>query len=299
MIPTELWLSSVLVSVAASAVETGTIAGNFEKIAAGWTVTSVVAVDRATLKRFDGRVEAGKFRIDGLPLGVPLDVIIDFKASQPASPQTPQSTSPASYRLEGVNMKVPRSDYEEEQPLSPEDIKTIKGKVLGLNQFEDVVQILAIHGNIQHAAILVNKLRTKPFYESKPGEVIWRPELWHFERPEDTWVKVQDELFVILYRERIGKSDYDKKSVTFDPVLGGIQLTAESSKVDLGAIGQPEAKPGVYYRGVGTRLDRTEKPGKRPDAADLCYSRIRPHGVGTRNRCIESRARSRFVTDTV
>ena len=33
---------------------------------------------------------------------------------------------------------------------------------------------MTITGNIQHAAVILNKLRTKPFYESKPGEVIWR-----------------------------------------------------------------------------------------------------------------------------
>ena len=246
-----LLLSSVPLAVAFA--DLGTITGNIEK---GWTIASVVAVDRGTTKKFTGKVDAdaGQFRIEGLPLGVPLDVLIDFKAPQPSSPTT--------YRLEGVNMKVPRSDYEEEQPLSPEDIETIKEKILGLNQFEDVVQILAIHGNIQHAAILVNKLRTKPFYESKPGEMIWRPELWHFERPEDTWVKVQDELFVILYRERIQQSDFAKKSLTFDSALGGIRLTAESAQVDLGTIKPPEAKPGVHYRGVGTQPGPTEKPGK-------------------------------------
>ena len=253
-------LSTALVATPVLAANGGSITGSFEKEA---SVVSVTAVDRATNKRFNGTAEATGFRIDALPLGATYDVIIDFKPARTSGGTAAATSNQPLCRLEGVNMKVPRSEYEEEQPLSPEDIETIKEKVLGLNQFEDVVQILAIHGNIQHAAILVNKLRTKPFYESKPGEVIWRPELWHFERPEDTWVKVQDELFVILYRERIQKSDYDKKSVNFDSALGGIRLTAESSNVDLGAIRCPEAKPGVQYRGVGTRPDPTEKTGKK------------------------------------
>jgi hypothetical protein len=99
----------------------------------------------------------------------------------------------------------------------------------------------------------VNKLRTKPFYESKPGEMIWRPELWHFERPEDTWVKVQDELFVILYRERIQKSAFEQQSVTFDSSLGGIQLTADAPHGDLGTVKLPRLQPGVYYRGLGVQ----------------------------------------------
>jgi hypothetical protein len=211
----------------------GSISGSIEQ--GSGVATAVTAVDRSTGKRFTGKVADGRFRIDDLPIAGTYDVIIDFDGG----------------RLEGVNMKVPRSDYEKEQPLSHEDIQTIKEKVLSLNQFEDIVQVLAIDGNIQHAAILVNKLRTKPFYESKPGEIIWRPELWHFERPEQTWTKVQDELFVILYRERIQKSAFAKKSVTFDCSLGGVRFSEAATAVDLGMIALPESKPGVRYRGVG------------------------------------------------
>ena len=154
-----LCLSIVLVTAPLLAGETGSITGSLENEA---TIVSVTAVDRATGKRFTGKVDADRFRIESLPLGATFDVILDFKPALPAAGAP--SRSPSVCRLEGVNMKVPRSDYEEEQPLSPEDIATIKEKVLGLNQFEDVVEILAIHGNIQHAAVLVNKLRTKPFY---------------------------------------------------------------------------------------------------------------------------------------
>ena len=195
---------------------------------------SIVAVNRTTRKKFPGKINqtTGRFTIDGLPLNATYDCIIDFQKA----------------RLEGVNLKVPRSDYEEEQPLSKEDIETIRGKVRRMNKFEDVVEIKTIQGNIQHAAILINKLRTKPFFGSKPGEVIWRAELWHFERPEETWLKVQDELFIVLYRERINKSEYAKKSLTFDPALGGVTLTVKQPRIDLKTVQPPLAKPGVHLR---------------------------------------------------
>lgn len=235
-------LGCMVAIAAVAASEVGSITGAVEE---GAPIAAVTAIDRAGGKRFAGTTEAatGKFRIDNLPLGQTYDVIIDFQ---------PEAASKLSlWRLEGVNMKVPRSDYEQEQPLSDDDIATIKEKVRSMNKFEDVVEILAVEGNIQHAAMLVNKLRTKPFYGSKPGEVIWRPELWHFERPDDTWVKVQDELFVILYRERIQESAFDKKSVTFDSALGGVKLTDSVSTIDLGTVTLPDAKPGIRYRGVG------------------------------------------------
>lgn len=198
------------------------------------SVKSVVAVNRTTKKRFPGKVDqdGGRFTINGLPLKATYDCIIDFEKG----------------RLEGINLKVPRSDYVEEQPLSKEDIETIRGKVRRMNKFEDIVEIKTIQGNIQHAAILISKLRTKPFFGSKPGEVIWRAELWHFERPEETWLKVQDELFIVLYRERINESVYAKKSLTFDPVLGGITLNAKQPSLDLKAVKPPLAKPGIHLR---------------------------------------------------
>jgi hypothetical protein len=116
-----------------------------------------------------------------------------------------------------------------------------------------------VQGNIQHAAILLNKVRTKPFYGSKPGEVIWRAELWHFERPEETWVKTQDELFGVLYRERIQKKVYDKKSLTFDPALGGVEITKKQLAMDLGEIKAPDKEAGVRLR---SNKEEKSKAGK-------------------------------------
>lgn len=229
-----LLLSPVLLpSVAQSAPpgNRGTIRG---QLAAADSVSKVVALHRASGKTFPGKVDpkTGSFSIEQLPFKGIYDCRVDFPAS----------------RLEGVNLKVPRSDYVEEQPLSEEDLETIKTKVRRMNKFEDVVEIKTISGNIQHAAILLNKLRTRPFFGSKPGEVVWRSELWHFERPEETWVKVQDELFVVLYRQRMQHADYRKQSVTFDAALGGIRLTRETPQYDLGRIGLPHPQPGVHFR---------------------------------------------------
>ena len=216
---------------ASGAEATGSIAGTVDKPE---QVTAVAAVDRSSGQRFAGKLDmlSGRFIIDNLPLQAEYDCVLDA----------------AGARLEGVNLKVPPSDYEEEQPLSADDIATIRTKALSMNKFEDVVEIMAVEGNAQHAAVLLNKVRTTPFVNSKPGEVIWRAELWHFERPEETWTKVQDELFIILYRERIPKEAYEKKCVTFDPGLGGIRLSADRPRADLGRIVLPEAKPGIRLR---------------------------------------------------
>jgi hypothetical protein len=209
----------------------GTIAGAVDKPA---QTKSVTAIDRATDKKHAGKIDAktGKFEIAELPLEARYDLLIDYGAA----------------RLEGVNLKVPRSDYEEEQPLTKADIADLKEKAKSLNQFEDKVEVLAVAGNIQHAAVVLNKLRTKPFVNSQPGEVIWRLEVWRFERPDETWVKVQDELFLVHYRERLQKSEFDKKALTLDPALGGLQPTKEKPTIDVGTIKLPAEKPGVRMR---------------------------------------------------
>ncbi len=225
-------VAAVLIGWAAPciAAENGSITGAIDKAD---KVTAINAIDRSNDKKFPAKVDAktGKFTIAGLPLGS-YDLLIDFGKA----------------RLEGVNLTVPRSDYEIEQPLSKDDEKSLKEKVQELNQFEDEIDVLAIKGNIQHAAVVLNKRRTKAFYESKPGEIIWRLELWRFEKPDETWIKVQDDLFLVLYRERLQKADYDKKSLTLDGTLGGLKVTKDRTALDVGAIKLPAGEAGVRIR---------------------------------------------------
>jgi hypothetical protein len=214
-----------------AAVPRGTITGRVDH---GDAVVSVVAVDRELRdKQWPGSMDAttGEFNIKDLPLAT-YDVIITTKGAI----------------LEGVNLKVPRSDYEEEQPLSKEDIEAVKKISHDLNKFENKIEVLGTFGNIQHAVVVLNNLRTDPFYESKPGEIIWRLEVWRFEKPEEHWVKRSDELATVHYRKRMQKSDYARESVTLEPLLGGIELTDKQLAVKLDAVALPASKPGVYLR---------------------------------------------------
>lgn len=222
--------------IPARGAETGTISGTVDKPD---VVTAVTAIDRTTDKKYPGKIDAktGQFTIADLPLGKTYDCILDAGA----------------VRLEGVNLKVPRSDYEEEQPLAREDIETIKKTVLSLNKFENEIEVLTIAGNIQHAAVVLNKKRTTPFYESRPGEMIWRLELWHFEKPDETWIKVQEEFAIVFYRQRLQKADFARKALTLDPALGGVQLDAKQKNVELGSVALPSKEPGIRLRAEKSR----------------------------------------------
>jgi hypothetical protein len=209
----------------------GTITGT---LSSAKGVTAVSAIDRSgeTDRKFAGTVDAktGRFTIRNLPAKCTYDVIIDV----------------GPVRLQGVNLKVKPSDFEEEQPLTRADIAEITKIARALNKFENEVDVMIVAGNCQYAAVLLNKRRTTPFYESKPGEMIWRLELWHFERPEEQWVKDQDELGIVFYRERLQKSAFARKALTLDPALGGIKLTRRT--VDLGKVVLPGPRPGIHLR---------------------------------------------------
>jgi hypothetical protein len=230
------FIGVLLLGNAALAADTGTIVGTLEKPD---TIKSVAAVLREDPPvTYPGKLDpkTGQFTVPGLPLDKAFDLLIDLNSGA---------------RLEGVNMRVKRTDFKDaDPPLVKADAEKLKEITKGLSKFEDVHEFLAVGGNAQHAAVVMNKLRTKPFYESKPGEIVWRLEVWFYEREEldDPWVKEQETLFVIHYRERLPRAEYDKKSVTLDPKLGGLQPTAKDAKIDVGKITLPDGKPGVRLR---------------------------------------------------
>jgi hypothetical protein len=223
----------------AAAAEPGVISGKLDR--AG-VLTAARAVNRDEPdKKYPGEVDVktGAFVIKGLPLGATYDVVLE------AGPVI----------LEGVNLKVMRSDFEEEQPLTKEDVETIKKAALSLNKFENTIEVLGVFGNIQHAAVVLNKLRTEAFVNSNPGEMIWRLEVWRFERPDETWIKRQDELATVHYRKRMQKTDFAKVALTLEPALGGIELTPKQPEMELAPVAAPTAEPGV-------RLRSDRAPGK-------------------------------------
>ena len=239
-------LVSVLSVNSAFGAEKGTISGTLTHPE---NVKAVVAIDRSEKdEKFPGKFDpkTGEFSIPNLHLEHEYDLIIDY----------------AEARLEGVNLKVAKTDYvEEEPPFTKADVKKLSDLMRKLNVFEDTIEVLAIGGNCQHSAVLVNKLRTKPFYDSKPGEWVWRCEVWRFDREEldEAWIKEQDTLFTIHYRERLQQKVYEKKSLTFDPRLGGLKLTEKEPALKLDKIEAPDTKAGVRVRNAPTHPEAKEE----------------------------------------
>jgi hypothetical protein len=228
--------------------DTGSIVGTVEKPDTVRSITAVFRDDKPETFKATLDAKTGQFTFDKLPLDKPYDLIIDLINGS---------------RLEGVNIRVKKTDFvDADPPLIKADEAKLKDIATKLSKFEDTHEFLAVGGNCQHAAVVLNKLRTKPFYESKEGEVIWRLEVWFFERedPDDPWVKEQDTLFIIHYRERLPKADYDKKSITLDPKLGGLRPTDKEAKIDLGKITLPDGKPGIKLRNAPVNPEKRPEP---------------------------------------
>lgn len=153
--------------------------------------------------------------------------------------------------IEGWDADVPPSDYVEHWPLEDEDRAAIRKKLAHRNfsEFSDDMRVLDMRGNVQNAAVLVAKVRTRPFVGGgyKPGEWVYRVDRFRWEDPEEhTWVPARDRPFYALVRQRLYQRDYRKKSHVFAAHLGGIAIDAERAKVDLGPVVVPAPRVGVY-----------------------------------------------------
>ena len=73
-------------------------------------------------------------------------------------------------------------------------------------------------------AVVVNKLRTRPFHASKPGEVTWRLELWHQVRI--VWVFMQGQDLDALYARILARGSSPGRPVIDPRILVALWLNA-------------------------------------------------------------------------
>jgi len=170
--------------------------------------------------------------------------------------------------VQGWDATVPESDYVGDPPLEDWARKRILKKQADdqFTAFADRVRVLDMRGNVQHAALLVAKLRWRPFVGGgyKPGEWVWRVERWHWEDPnEQTWVPHQERPFYALVRQRLYEKEYREKAVVYAAHLGGLVLTEQAATRDLGTLKLPAPGKGVYaVTPDGQRIEPTVIKGE-------------------------------------
>lgn len=158
----------------------------------------------------------------------------------------------ASGRFEGWDTAVPRSDYEEEQPLSDESKKIILTKMASetVSGFPNEAWVLDLQGNIQYAAALLYGLRTETMTESAgPNDREWisRVDRWQWECPDDdTWTTNRHTPYYALHRKRIPKFTDKEIWITYARSLGGFVTTNEKRNIDAGILKLPKITAGVH-----------------------------------------------------
>ena len=83
-----------------------------------------------------------------------------------------------------------------------DDANAILQYVARMEDFMDLRRTIYLQGHGSQAAALVELLRTKEYYAAKPGELIWRVEIWYFQFSHGEWERIPESERV-LRRERL------------------------------------------------------------------------------------------------
>ncbi len=205
-------------------------------------ITRIVAVDRTwgdpekiTTQAADENIHAGtcdaktgEFSITHLLPGRTYDIIVWN----------------AQGRWEGVNMDYHRP-ITPDAPLNVDDRAWLENFVNNMPQFYDKHRILWMAADHRHATVLVELERTSEFVDGKPGDIIYRTELWYFENLFGGWAKDRNtEKVMVRWR---GPAAKFPRVWQFVPQLGGIELSAEgkAAKVDFALPAVGDKKRGV------------------------------------------------------
>ena len=166
---------------------------------------------------YDGTIDAatGLFRIQGLLPGRAYDLIVWTKDAQGRE-----------IRWEGASMEYHRPIIPS-TPATADDRKAIEALITDPPQFYDKVRPLRIAADHQHAAVLVELIRTRDFHSDAGGEVIYRVELWYFENLFGGWAKDKNTEKVVA-RVR-GKPGALQQNWQFLPQLGGLSTAASAT----------------------------------------------------------------------
>ena len=191
---------------------------------------SAVAIDTASGGKTTGTMSGGSFTFD-LKAGRHYDIALGRVGG-------------------GVLKLIDLSWYNDQPPtaapeaMGDDDRQAIKQIVTDIKQFTNHNQIVALVGDSQRAAALMDLRRDSDFHSRQGGEIIRRIEVWYFENQAGGWAKVQQE-DRLIDRQRFASADEFEKayaSETWQAVASGLSIEhgkASTVKVDLAATTRP------------------------------------------------------------
>ena len=183
-------------------------------------VESLSAVSRVTGKTYppaEFNKAAGTFLFKSLPGAATYDIVV----------KTADGRSIEGIDLDFVDQEMLQQAQErrKELKLPPErqkafdaaDVAELLKYVKDLQDFCDIRRAIYIAGHGRRATMLV-ELMAEHFYDQKPGELIWRVELWYFEYQFGGWERVANQERV-LQRQRMQKGAWQQIDVEYYPQL--------------------------------------------------------------------------------
>jgi len=180
-------------------------------------VDAVYAIDRAPKgwpkPRYAAVQEDGAWVVTELDEGVYYDLLIE----------TPRGN------VEGANLKLIDEIGEEDVPgesfpeMTDKNEKAIREYIAGMKIWENKRRVLAMRGHRKWVKVLMEKLMTEQTsLPSAQPQVFWRVEVWDFRNYTGGWRRHRG--YVLLERERLTASQWQRLRFRFDPALGGIYV---------------------------------------------------------------------------
>ncbi len=234
----------------------GRVAG---AIKPGQDVRSLQLVSRQTGKAYQtGQRDpvTGKFLFNGLPGDAAYDLIVEHTDGRRIEGIDLSFVDARLLRLAAARRKQLGLPPEVNRPFSQADTDALLRFVADMTDFMDTRRVLYLQGHGKRATMLVELLRTREFVASK-DDVIWRVELWYFEKHAGGWQRVRNQHRVVS-RFRGPAEEWRKIAVEYRPTLSvHIDGKGRSGFVDFNV---PETIDPTRGRPAGSEFVLTAKP---------------------------------------
>lgn len=129
----------------------------------------------------------GRFTFDNLPGDARYDLIISLADGRGIEGIDLDFVDSRLLRLAEQRRRQLGLPAEPPRPFTAADAQEILKFVTDLKDFMDIRRVLYVAGQDRRATVLVELMRARDFHAAKPGEVIWRVELWYFQYYSGGW----------------------------------------------------------------------------------------------------------------
>ena len=191
-------------------------------------VRSIRAVRRDTGKTFSpGQFNAadGSFAFRGLVGEADYDLIVETTDGRRFEGISLSFADERLLRLAAERRRQLGLPPEGDAPFTSADMEELLRMVREMKDFMEVRRVLYVRGMGRRATMLVELMRTRDFYDRKDGQVIWRIELWYFQKHFGGWERIAN-MERVLERRRIARAAWQAIDVEYYPQIS-VHVDAE------------------------------------------------------------------------